>query len=98
MTMTESLRVRVRRIQTRRLPGASDDQSADRGLGLAFAAGITRAVLLAMATVATRTGLRASHLAKRGSTASGLYFARLTREVMPTISSLRRYLSPILVI
>ena len=59
---------------------------------------ITRAVLLAMATVATRMGLRASHLAKRGSTASGLYFARLTSEVMPTISSLRRYWSPILVI
>jgi hypothetical protein len=49
----------------------------------------TRAALLAIATVATRTGLWASHLARRGSTVSGLYFARLTKEVMPTISSLR---------
>ena len=42
-----------------------------------------RAALLAIATVATRAGFRASKLATYGSTLSGLYFARLTSEVMP---------------
>src|ERR1700733_5344260 len=58
---------------------------------------MVRAVLFAIATVATRAGFRASRLANRGSIFSGLDFARLTSEVMPTMSSLRRYLSPILV-
>ncbi len=58
---------------------------------------MVRAVLFAIATVATRTGFRASRLANRGSIFSGLDFARLTSEVMPTMSILRRYLSPILV-
>jgi hypothetical protein len=53
-----------------------------------------RAVLFAIATVATLVGFRASRLTKRGSIFSGLYFARRTSEVMPTMSSLRRYLSP----
>ena len=59
---------------------------------------MTRAVLFAIATVATLVGFRASKSAKRGSILSGLYFARRTSEVIPTMSSLRRYLSPILVI
>src|SRR4030095_16947359 len=56
---------------------------------------ITRAALLASATVATRAGLRDSRSASQRSTDLGLRFARLMSEVMPTISSLRRYLSPI---
>src|SRR5208282_3258259 len=52
-----------------------------------------RAVLFAIATVASRMGFRASRLANRGSIASGWYFARPASEVMPTMSSLRRYLS-----
>ena len=51
-----------------------------------------RAALLAIATVATRTGFRASKSATYGSTLSGLYFARLTSEVMPTIKQLAQIL------
>ena len=57
-----------------------------------------RAVLFAIATVATLVGLRVSRSARRGSILPGLYFAQRTSDVMPTMSSLRRYLSPILVI
>lgn len=57
----------------------------------------TRAVWFAMATVATRTGLRASKATSRGSAVSGLRFTRLMSDVMPTTSSVQRYLSPILV-
>ena len=57
-----------------------------------------RVVLFAIATVATLVGFRASRSARRGSIVAGLYFARRTSEVVPTMSSLRRYLSPILVI
>jgi hypothetical protein len=56
-----------------------------------------RAVLFAIATVATLVGFRASRLTSRGSIVCGLHLARRTSEVMPTMSSLRRYLSPILV-
>src|ERR1700694_1401783 len=56
---------------------------------------ITRAVLLASATVTTRTGFRDNRSASFGSTAWGLSFARRTSEVMPTTSSRRKYLSPI---
>jgi len=55
------------------------------------------AVLLAKATVTTRTGLRASKAMRLGSAASGFLFACRTTAVMPTTSSLRRYLSPIFV-
>ena len=51
---------------------------------------ITRAALLAMATVATRAGLRASSWASRGSVAPGPHLAWRSSEVMPTIKSLRR--------
>ena len=57
-----------------------------------------RAVLFAIATVATLVGFRASRSARRGSILPGLYFARRTSDVIPTMSSLRRYLSPILLI
>ena len=53
-----------------------------------------RAVLFAIATVATLVGSRASRSARRGSILPGLYFARRTSDVMPTMSSLRRYLGP----
>jgi len=58
----------------------------------------TRAVLFAIATVATLVGFRASRSAKRGSILPGWCFARRTSDVMLTMSNLRRYLSPILVI
>jgi len=50
---------------------------------------IIRAVLFAIATVATRTGFRTSRLASRGSIVGGLSFARRTSEVMPTMSSIQ---------
>ena len=48
---------------------------------------MTRAVLFAIATVATLVGFRASRFARRGSILSGWYFARRTSDVMPTMSS-----------
>ena len=57
---------------------------------------IARAAWLAMATVATRTGLRASSAVIRGSAVSGRCRLRRTSEVMPMTRSLRRYWSPIL--
>lgn len=57
----------------------------------------TRAILLAMATLATRAGLRASKARRRGSAASGLCRARRIREVAPITRSFLRYRSPILV-
>ena len=59
---------------------------------------MTRAVLFAIATVATLVGFRAGRSVRRGSILPGLYFARRTSDVIPTMSSLRRYLSPILLI
>ena len=56
----------------------------------------TRAILLAMATVTTRTGFRASKSTMRGSTLSGFDLARRTTDVAPMTRSLRKYLSPIL--
>jgi len=53
-----------------------------------------RAVLLAMATVASRVGLRSSIEAVHGSTRSGLVRAARTRADMPTTRSCLRYLSP----
>src|SRR5437899_9015428 len=57
---------------------------------------IALAAWLAMATVATRSGLRASSAVIRGSATSGRRTLRATSEVMPMISNLRRYWSPIL--
>lgn len=57
-----------------------------------------RAVLLAMATVARRAGLRANIEFVHASDRSGYRFTCRTRAVMPVISNRRRYLSPILVI
>ena len=45
----------------------------------------TRAVRLAAATVATRTGLRCSSAGSRGSTEVGVAFARRIREVIAAI-------------
>ena len=56
-----------------------------------------RAILLAMAMEATRASFLAKRATKRGSTASGLSLARRTSEAVPTTSSYRRYLSPVLV-
>jgi hypothetical protein len=50
-----------------------------------------RAILLAMATVASRTGFRAS---KSTTTDAGLCRARRTSDVAPMTSRLRRYLRP----
>ena len=57
---------------------------------------IMRAVLLAIATVASRTGFFASIDAVQGSTRSGREMAALTREVIAITRSFRRYLFPIL--
>ncbi len=58
----------------------------------------TRAILLAMATLATRTGFLAKRATRRGSAVSGLCLARRIRDVAPTTRSFRKYRSPILVI
>lgn len=57
----------------------------------------TRAILFAMATLATRAGFLASNARRRGSAASGLCLARRIREVAPITRSFLRYRSPILV-
>ena len=57
----------------------------------------TRAILFAMATLATRTGFLASNATSRGSAVSGLYLARRINDVAPTTNSFLRYRSPILV-
>lgn len=57
---------------------------------------IMRAVLLAIATVASRTGFFARIDAVHGSTRSGREMAALTRDVIAITSSFRRYLFPIL--
>jgi len=56
-----------------------------------------RAIMLAIATEATRAGFLASSATKRGSTVPGFSLAHRTSEVAPTIRSCRRYLSPIFV-
>lgn len=56
-----------------------------------------RAILLAMATEATRAGFLASNATKRGSTVLGFCLAYRTSAVAPTTRSCRRYRSPILV-
>jgi hypothetical protein len=58
----------------------------------------TRAILFAMATLATRTGFLASSATSRGSAVSGLYLARRINDVAPITRSFLRYRSPILVI
>lgn len=57
----------------------------------------TRAILFAMATLATRAGLRASNAIRCGSVVSGLCLARRINEVAPITRSFLRYRSPILV-
>jgi hypothetical protein len=52
------------------------------------------AILSAMATVASRTGFRASKSTSRGSMDAGLCRARRTSDVAPTTSGLRRYSRP----
>ena len=56
---------------------------------------IARAVVFAMATVANRSGFRASRALILGYAALGWCRLRRPREVMPTISSRRRYWPPI---
>ena len=46
---------------------------------------MTRAVLFAIATVATRVGFRASRSARRGSIFLGLYFARRTTSEVASV-------------
>jgi hypothetical protein len=47
---------------------------------------MTRAVLFAIATVATLVGFRASRSARRGSILPGLYFARRTMRISLMVS------------
>lgn len=54
-----------------------------------------RAVLLAIATVASRGDLRSNRATAHGSTRSGLAFICLRRDVMPATSKRLTYLSPI---
>lgn len=63
----------------------------------AMTAHAIRAILLAMATEATRAGFLASRATKRGSTVPGFSLAYRISAVAPTTRSYRRYLSPILV-
>lgn len=56
-----------------------------------------RADLLAIATVASLKGFWSSNFAVQMSAFSGLFLAISARDVIPTISNFRRYLSPFFV-